>query len=64
MDDEILTPKDVADLFKVTPKTVKRWATAGMLPSFKTAGGHARFKRADVDELIKKSGTPTKEGEL
>lgn len=50
-DTTILTSGDVARIFAVTKTTVKRWAEGGYLPSFKTPGGHYRFRQADVDAL-------------
>ena len=44
----ILSPGEVADVFGVDPKTVARWAKLGHLPSFRTPGGHRRFRRDDV----------------
>jgi hypothetical protein len=38
-DTYILTPALVAELFAVTSRTVRRWADAGTLPSFRTVGG-------------------------
>lgn len=32
----LLTPREVADLFGVDPKTVTRWAKAGKLTSIRT----------------------------
>jgi excisionase family DNA binding protein len=46
--DELLTPGEVAALFRVTPKTVTRWAEAGKLPVVRTLGGHRRFPAAAV----------------
>ncbi len=53
MDDDstVLTSGDVARIFAVTKTTVKRWARDGYLASFKTPGGHFRFRQADVDAL-------------
>jgi len=48
LDEKILTPGEVAELFKVHPKTVTRWAAAGYLPSFQTPGGHNRFRESDI----------------
>lgn len=42
---ELLTPREVAELFKVDQKTIVRWFNAGRLPGIKTPGGHARFHR-------------------
>lgn len=44
----LLTPGEVAALFRVTPKTVTRWAEAGKLRAIRTLGGHRRFLAADV----------------
>jgi excisionase family DNA binding protein len=43
---------EVAAAFRVHPKTIIRWADAGKLPSFRTAGGHRRFRAADVRGLL------------
>ena len=47
----LLTPREVADLFGVVPKTVTRWAKAGKLTSIRTLGGHRRFRKSEVDDL-------------
>jgi excisionase family DNA binding protein len=60
--DELITPQEVARSFGVTVKTVARWAQRGILPSVVTPGGHHRFWRADVDELLY-SGAPSHAGD-
>jgi len=35
----------------VTPSTVRRWTSTGLLPCVRTAGGHRRIDKADVDHL-------------
>jgi excisionase family DNA binding protein len=50
---EILTPAEVAALWKVDPKTVVRWANSGKLRSFRTPGGHRRFYREDVTRALR-----------
>ena len=47
----LLTPREVADLCGVDPKTVTRWAKAGKLTSIRTLGGHRRYRKSEVDEL-------------
>jgi excisionase family DNA binding protein len=47
----LLTPREVAAMFGVDPKTVTRWAKAGKLTSIRTLGGHRRFRKSEVDEL-------------
>jgi excisionase family DNA binding protein len=51
-DDEYLTPGQVAELFRVDPKTVTRWGAAGKLSSIRTPGGHRRFRKSDVQTLF------------
>lgn len=51
--DKLLTPGEVASLFRVDPKTVTRWAKAGRLASVRTMGGHRRFHRAEVEKQLK-----------
>ena len=43
-DGEVLTPGCVADVFGVSTRTLRRWAGAGGLPSFRTPGGQRRFR--------------------
>jgi DNA binding domain, excisionase family len=53
----LLTPGEVAALFRVDPKTVTRWAAAGRIGSIRTPGGHRRFREAEVNELLAKLTT-------
>jgi excisionase family DNA binding protein len=48
----LLTPAEVASLFRVDPKTVTRWAKAGKLSSIRTLGGHRRYKESEVRALL------------
>jgi excisionase family DNA binding protein len=50
--DRLLTPGEVAALFRVDPKTVTRWAAAGRIGSIRTPGGHRRFREAEVRALL------------
>lgn len=50
--DELLTPAEVAALFRVDPKTVTRWAVAGKLTSLRTLGGHRRYRASQVHALL------------
>lgn len=52
----LLTPAEVATMFRVDPKTVTRWAKDGKLSSIRTLGGHRRYKEAEVLALL--AGTP------
>jgi excisionase family DNA binding protein len=48
----LLTPAEVAQLFRVDPKTVTRWANAGKLTSMRTLGGHRRYRESEVRNLM------------
>jgi excisionase family DNA binding protein len=48
----LLTPAEVAALFRVDPKTVTRWAKAGKLSSIRTLGGHRRYRETEVRTLL------------
>jgi excisionase family DNA binding protein len=50
--DRLLTPGEVASLFRVDPKTVTRWAAAGKISAIKTPGGHRRFRESEVRALL------------
>jgi excisionase family DNA binding protein len=52
----LLTPGEVAALFRVDPKTVTRWASAGRISSIRTPGGHRRFREAEIRALLEDSG--------
>ena len=48
----LLTPAEVAALFRVDPKTVARWAQSGQLRCVRTLGGHRRFPASEVYRLL------------
>jgi excisionase family DNA binding protein len=50
--EQLLTPAEVAALFRVDPKTVTRWAKAGKLSSIRTLGGHRRYRESEVKALL------------
>ena len=53
----LLTPAEVAALFRVDPKTVTRWAKAGKLTAIRTLGGHRRYRQSEVLGLLKANQT-------
>lgn len=55
--DRLLTPGEVAAVFRVDPKTVTRWAAMGRLESIRTVGGHRRFRESDVRKLLEGGDT-------
>lgn len=58
--DRLLTPAEVASLFRVDCRTVGRWAKAGRLASVLTPGGHRRFRESVVDDLLKANAAPAR----
>ncbi|HCG30349.1 MAG: helix-turn-helix domain-containing protein [Dermatophilaceae bacterium] len=50
--EELLTPGEVAQLFRVDPKTVTRWAKSGKLTAIRTLGGHRRYRSSEVHRLL------------
>lgn len=61
--DRLLTPGEVAALFRVDPKTVTRWAAAGRIGSIRTPGGHRRFRESEVRALLEGEGMLEEEEE-
>lgn len=51
--DELLTPREVAEIFAVNPKTVVRWANTGKLRFTRTPGGRRRYSRREIESLIR-----------
>ncbi len=51
--DELLTPRDVAELFGVDTSTIKRWAQQGQLRAVETPGGHRRYRRKDIEDALR-----------
>jgi excisionase family DNA binding protein len=49
---ELLTPAEVAVLFRVNPKTVTRWARSGKISAIRTLGGHRRFRRDEIEAQL------------
>jgi excisionase family DNA binding protein len=50
--DDLLSNVEVGRLAGVGPTAVKRWADQGLLPCVRTAGGHRRFQRAEVEKFL------------
>ena len=59
--ERLMTPGEVAAMFRVDPKTVTRWAKAGKLTSIRTLGGHRRYRETEVRALL--AGIPQQRSE-
>ena len=53
--ERLLTPAEVARIFRVDPKTVTRWDKAGKLHAVRTLGGHRRFRSSEVQALLERT---------
>lgn len=57
VEDPLLTPSEVARMFRVDPKTVTRWCKGSngrppKLQSVRTPGGHHRIRMSTVQALL------------
>ena len=50
--------KETAALLGVSLNTLRRWSDAGKIISYRSPGGHRRFKRSDVEDLLAGQATP------
>lgn len=50
--DRLLTVGEVAQMFRVDPKTVSRWAARGKIDCLRTPGGHRRFRESEVRKYL------------
>jgi excisionase family DNA binding protein len=55
MENELLTPSEVAVMFRVNPKTVTRWARAGKISAVRTLGGHRRFRASEIRRFLEEA---------
>jgi predicted site-specific integrase-resolvase len=51
-EDDLMTRRQVAYLFRVTSAAVATWARRGQLPEVRTQAGKPRYRRADVEALL------------
>ena len=59
--ERLLTPAEVAAMFRVDPKTVTRWARDGRLTAIRTLGGHRRYLESEVLDLLRTARSRTDE---
>ena len=53
--DELLTRKDLAQIFRVTEQTIVLWEKAKMFAALRL-GTRVRYRRQDVDRFITQAG--------
>ena len=52
-DDPILTTREAARLLGIAVSTAQQWLENGVLPAWKTPGGHRRVRLSDVSALLR-----------
>ena len=52
IDEDLMTRRQVAYLFRVTSAAVATWARRGRLPEVRNQAGRPRYRRADVEALL------------
>jgi excisionase family DNA binding protein len=57
-DQPLLTASEVAELFRVNPKTISRWVRERRITGIRTPGGHGRFRESDVRAALALAGRP------
>jgi excisionase family DNA binding protein len=57
-DDDLLKPREVAELFGVRTTTIARWAREGRLSPLRTPGGHRRYTRSSLRKLLADAARP------
>jgi excisionase family DNA binding protein len=53
---EWLTLGQAATYVGVAQSTMRKWTDSGRVSSFKTPGGHRRYRRSDLDQFLDRSG--------
>jgi excisionase family DNA binding protein len=51
-----LTLGQAAKYLGVAQSTIRKWSDQGRVPAFYTPGGHRRYRRADLDTFLQRSG--------
>ncbi|WP_345507392.1 BldC family transcriptional regulator [Terrabacter aeriphilus] len=51
--DQLMTPAEVAEAFRVDTATVTRWARAGLLNPVFTLGGHRRYRASEISDRLR-----------
>ena len=54
MDEDLMTRRQVAYVFRVTSSAVAIWARRGRLPELRNEAGRPRYRRADVEALMRR----------
>jgi len=50
--DDLMTTREAGETLGVAVRTIQLWVESGVLPAWRTAGGHRRIARASVERLM------------
>ena len=56
---EWLTLGQAAKYVGVAQSTMRKWSDLGRVSAFYTPGGHRRYRRADLDQFLDRSWSPS-----
>src|SRR4051794_40606981 len=56
MEPDWLTLGQAAKSLGVAQSTIRKWSDLGRVPAFYTPGGHRRYRRADLEAFLERSG--------
>jgi len=56
--EELLLPREVAAILRVTPRTLRNWDRRGILVPVRLPTGQKRYRREDVEALLLGKHTP------
>lgn len=56
--DDWLTLPEASSLMGIHPITLRSWADAGLVPMFRTPGGHRRFRRSELNAFLETRNVP------
>jgi len=54
----VFTVNQVSECLQVSPQTIVNWIEAGKLNAYRTAGGHRRVRKSDLEEFVKQYNMP------
>jgi len=60
MDENIFSIAEAAKYIGVSPLTLRNWENKRLIKSFRTPGGHRRFRKSELDRIIGINGTGSK----
>lgn len=52
VNDDVMTTREAGEALGVAVRTIQLWVEAGVLPAWRTAGGHRRIARSAVEKLL------------